>query len=602
MADWSCAKQLKPHLDEPIPHAFPPWIAPVPRQAQNAANADKQDQLQAVFSSASAQLLAQDLRQQPHESSQQHTGTASEGHTGIADESAAFLQPHQASNQQQQQQQQKQQQREIDLFLTHQQQSAGVTHQSGQQCTSAAAGPSLPKLLATPNAGHPAAPSEGLHTDQAVLVQSTCFEGHMQAPLPGCTDSQASIQHDMPTQPILPTLPAPLAEAMGSTSVQQEAAITVLQRASIDPHHARATCDSTAQPTDLAAACKELALSAAAHAQHRVQLQHLLQAQAKVSLVPHNTPLQATGTLQAHRAQSSRPLRHLQRLPLHRQLAEQQQRKSGRQAAGERAKPRRYRAVADNAAWPPGPLLPESQMQVRARSARGRPEKSALPADSPVAGWLKDRLDIQGPPSAECIPQHCQDAVGALKQHGQLLMVHNNVSSRSLPACANAAPVSVRGEAGAQRPSALSEVLVNSPASYADMRECLSVSAAAPAEVFSSPEPSFGTVHAMLLSLQLPGLNVAHLAASTAISDIVEGTLSPGQHDLSHPVGPKALPKSGSKMETKAASEGSMLTVGGAFELLGIGMSQNDVDEAPDAASKVRAPATLLMKLRAIQV
>lgn len=219
---------------------------------------------------------------------------------------------------------------------------------------------------------------------------------------------------------------------------------------------------NVSQSPQLAAACQELAAVAVAHAQQRSELQQLLQAQSTATAIPQSN------------ANSSSIATVRLPTPMQRPAVV----KAGyklTQSAVLREDSTRY-SVADTAAWPPAPS--------RQKSAPGQQPRKAL---APVCNKLQPQHQVLNLTSASAAASKSLN----MAQHDSCVVQQAAISTSS-------------GANAAVLPSEASVGLWLTTPSGSDQVGNVAAADTSPEAGFSS-QPSFGTVHAMLLSLQLPG-------------------------------------------------------------------------------------------------
>ena len=424
-APWSCAKLLRPQLDELLPNKFPADVTPVARQ----------NLVQASFQAPSMQTGIGRYSLQPCGSeqvidlqgvtTQLHHTAAPLAHFGVPAQAVSGQheqqeQPHQQRLQQQQcqqqqqleqqirQQQQQQQQGEqyrdqdaIDVFLMHQRSPAGgrdaAKHKSVAASISVPSGKTAATTTVSERAETAGVSNTNNNLDPARCEDATSSDPHLHCGTAECGPEQAqhSAQQSVVTGSLL----------LSSSSV-------LALPADLSP--AGADYARSAPPlSELAVACKDLASVAAAHAQQRAELQHLLQSQAAASATttyaaqsPHHTASRLHKTSQRHSAAQSRH-------------------KSGVGSAPAGRGSKHY-SVADTAAWPPGPLYKGRAAATRAVTPAGIRQQPELDASQQAAQALLGGAPAQG---TVIVRQGCQEGCAADGDHAAVLSSEASVGS-----------------------------------------------------------------------------------------------------------------------------------------------------------------------------
>lgn len=502
------------------------------------------------------------------------------------------LQQRQCQQQQQleqQTQQQEQQQGEqyldqdaIDMFLLHQQSPAGCCNATEHK--SVAAGVSMPcgKTAAAATDSQRAETAGVSNTngnfDPARCRNATCSEPHLhRGTADECVREQA--QHAAQQSVVTGSL------LLSSSSV-------LALPADLSP--AGADYSRSAPPlSELAIACKDLASVAVAHAQQRSELQHLLQSQAAASAAttyaaqsPHHKAWRLRGTLQRQSAAKSRHKSGVGSAPAgrgskHYSVADT--------AAWPPGPLNKGRAAATRAVTPVGirqqPELDASQQAAQAllgvapaqgtvtaqqacqegRTADGGCA-AVLSSEASVGSWLQgpckqqaatnsrhqDGLQLSTGTSSR--HQHglqltTAEAPGTGTDHRSATHVDIFHTSSEIPGVDRLADTSSDTSNGVvTEPSSGHTATIPMPAGAAasarqhidhttqaatdtDLVSGLAGQNGHP-EASTSFEPSFGTVHAMLLSLQLPATD-----AAAGLTEAASPVPLPGPDLAAHPSG-----------------------------------------------------------------
>ncbi|DBA72932.1 TPA: hypothetical protein ACH3X2_009886 [Trebouxia sp. C0005] len=424
--------------------------------------------------------------------------------------------------------------------------------------------------------------------------------------------SADSVNADMPThyQPdAAPETAAPNATAAGATASTCTApGAAVLDAAAVHQ-------DQSSSPDALSASCRELAQVASAHAAQRAELENLMQRQHEASASAAAPPRTIASSFAG--SACPQPLSGSRLVAAHKSRAHIKL----------NVRPKRPRSAVDTTAWPPGPQqaagvhhahpvetvkrAPQSSVRLLAHkptAVRGKTVSSHLmqPPESMLAALEPDSLgtdNVALPPDA-CLtrlPGLVADAACSEQR-----LPSAAITAAQAPNQEQERPSAVgdRDMYGDHRAGALSQQPVSTAAPSTSGAEvavlCLLDSQAPITEhtAASSPEPSFDTVHAMLSALHLPKLgrrqseDLAHVEAM-------------------HIQNPVVWP-----VETAAAEGGQLarfsqspavhgqhdgLTIGGAFQLLGLGPDDTRLSETGSANARGRAPSRLA-KIRAIKV
>ena len=485
---WSCAKQLKPQLGTPTPHAFPSDIVPTIR-GQPWRDVAHPQTSRLVTAGASQQQQQQQQRQQhgcddglatdlfsSDKLYQTHGDTVSPAAASCSDADASAdvtcpMQPISIAAEQASVTAANQQEEEAELTLACQQLAEAAAKHAKQRAV-------LDQALLAPKDQ----PSTHLQAaDAALLAPANCNRHE--------TDCSAAC-----------------GEPVEAASVSNRHLTATLDAAAMDQvQEGGASC--------LSAACRELAHVASAHAAQRAQLDSLLQCQLAASTItPAHANLTASKTRDCamHQHQHMRSTRRLTTAA------------KGKALGKVGGKHKQSCSAADTAAWPPGPEqhigVGQDHPSNRDSSRRhGDGVKVAdsveTHADSPMfmtplaeasrvadllasdahscglTSPLADTASAEQWPPAAAMPGglsahqgclHLADADSILQSHCQM-----PISSAGMTAAGTGAP----------------DLCVP------DNRVCSAGHTSG-----SGAEPSFGTVHGMLAALQLPNLSLPLLS------------------------------------------------------------------------------------------
>lgn len=519
---WSCAKQLKPQLGTPTPHAFPPGIVPRTRgQSRHDAPTPHPQSSRLAFPGATYQQLvhverntaaalhedrlcqaADNVLPQLPARSRVTDAAAVLTTTVQLDESAAEQVPFPIPDQAQEED------AEAELTFACQQLAGAAAKHAKQKAM-------LEQALFAQTADPPSA--------QIGPLDAAPSAADSYRPQP--TDCSAicadSVNANMPThyQPAAASqTAAPDATAAGTTA----SACTAPGAAALDA--AAVHQDQSSSPDRLSASCRELAQVASAHAAQRAELEDLMHRQLEAS-TSAAAPPRPVATSVAGSA-CPQPLRGSGLAAAHKSRAHSKL----------NVKPKRPRSAVDTAAWPPGPQQaagvhhvhpveavkcePQSSMRLLARettTVSGKTVSSHLiqPAESMLVTPEADSLGLDYaalPPDARLA--RLPGLVGDAAYIEQRLPSADTAAQLSNQEQARRSAVAGRDMSAESLANGLSQRPVSSAApltSGAEVAElCLLDSQASITEqtAVSVLEPSFDTVHAMLSALHLPKLGL----------------------------------------------------------------------------------------------
>lgn len=521
---WSCAKQLKPQLGTPTPHAYPPGIAPTTRgQSRHDATTPHPQSAQLAFPGANYQHLVHDERSTMAALAEDGLCQATDNVLPQVADAAAVLT------------------KTLQLDESAAEQALFSTADQAQQEEAEAELTFACQQLAEAAANHA---QQKAMLEQALLAQTADPRSAQIAPpyaTPSAADSYRqqltdcsvicadSVNADTPMhyQPVAtPETAAPDATAAGATA----SACTAPGAATLGA--AAVHQDQSSSPDCLSASCRELAQVASAHAAQRAELENLMHRQLEAS-TSAAAPCQPTASSIAGSA-GPQPLRAPGLLAAHK----------GRAHSKLNVKPKRPRSAVDTAAWPPGPQQaagvhhahpvkavkrePQSSMRLLARessTACGKTVSSHLiqPAEAMLLTLEADSLE---PDHAALPPDACLTRLPELVADACCICHQCRGSAQRLPSAAITAAQApdqeqARHSAVADRDmyaerlaDGLNQQPVSSAApstSGAETPELCLLDSRAPITeqtAVSVLEPSFDTVHAMLSALHLPSLSL----------------------------------------------------------------------------------------------
>ncbi len=520
---WSCAKQLKPQLSTPTPHAFPPGIVPTTRgQSRHDASAPHPQSSRLAFPGANYQQLVHDEhttvaalhedRLCPAADSVLPQLPARSGVTDAAavltttvqlDESAAEQVPFPIPDQAQEGD------AEAELTFACQQLAEAAANHAKQkamleQALSAHTADSPSAQIGPPDAASSAADS---YRPQSTDCSAICADS-VDANTPTHYQPAAALETG-----------APDATAAGATA----SACIAPGAAALDA--AAAHQGQSSSPDRLSASCRELSQVASAHAAQRAELETLMHRQLEAStsaaapcrLVASSDvgcawprPLRGPGFPAAHKSRAHSKLN---------------------------VKPKRPRSAVDTAAWPPGPQQaagvqhvhsvqavrcePQSSTRLLARKTTNVGSKTVSshliqPAEAMLAALEPNSLGTDNaalPPDA-CLTRLPGLVADAAYSEQRLPLAADTAAQASNEEQARHSAVADRDLYAECRADGLSQQPVSSAApstSGAETLElCLLDSQASITEqtAVSVFEPSFDTVHTMLSALHLPKLGL----------------------------------------------------------------------------------------------
>ncbi len=494
---WSCAKQLKPQLGTPTPHAFPPGIAPTTRgQSRHDAPTPHPQSSRLAFPGANYQQLLHDERTTAAALHEDRLCQAADNvlpqlpaRSRVPDAAAVLdttVQPDESAAEQALfsiADQAQEEDAEAELTFACQQLAEAAANHAKQKAMLEQA---LLAQTADPPSAHIEPPDAALSAADSYRQQPT----DSSAMWADSADANTPT-HYQPAAALATGAPdATAAGAIASACIAPGAA--ALDGAAVHQDH------SSSQDC-LSASCRELAQVALAHAAQRTELENLMHRQ-----------LEASASIAApSRAAASNVVGSAWPQPLRGPGLPAAQKSRAHSKLN--AKPKRPRSAVDTAAWLPGPRQaarvhhahpvkavkcePQSSMRLLSRettTARGKTVSSHLtqPAEAVLLTLEANSLETELRLSEDTAAQACnQEQARCSAVADRNMYAEHLADGLSQQQISSAAP----STSGAEIPELC---LLDSQASITEQT------------AVSLLEPSFDTVHAMLSALHLPGLGL----------------------------------------------------------------------------------------------